>query len=216
MSTFLSFGPFGIDLANATLWRGHDRLALKPKSFAVLQTLLERPQQLVTKEELLAIHWEDVAVGEAVLKTCIGEIRQALGESAQQPTFIETVHRRGYRFIGTLIPATPTPGSSTTHPFVGREAELATLLGWWEAAKQGNRHLIFVAGEPGIGKTSLVNAFLDQVATSGENWIGRGQCIEQYGAGEAYLPILEALGRLCGNREERRLSRAFASMLPRG
>ncbi len=193
----LTFGHFRIDLANATLWQGAERLALKPKSFAVLQTLLEHPQQLVTKDELLATHWEDVAVGEAVLKTCIGEIRQALGESAQQPTFIETVHRRGYRFMSTPIPVTPTPGSSATHPFVGREQELATLWNWWEAAKQGNRHVIFVTGEPGIGKTSLVNAFLNQVATSGENWIGRGHCIEQYGAGEAYLPILEALGRLC-------------------
>ena len=56
---------------------------------------------------------------------------------------------------------------------------------------------VFVTGEPGIGKTTMVEAFLEQVAIDGELWIGRGQCIEHYGAGEAYLPVLEALGRLC-------------------
>ena len=57
--------------------------------------------------------------------------------------------------------------------------------------------MIFVTGEPGIGKTSLVDIFLDQVTARREAWIGRGLCIEQYGTGEAYLPILEALNRLC-------------------
>ena len=193
----LTFGPFRIDIANATLWQGHDRLTLKPKSFAVLRTLLERPQQLITKEELLEAHWGDVAVGEAVLKTCIREIRQTLGEPASQPVFIETAHRRGYRFAVTPIPARPTLDQSPAHPFVGRDREMATLLDSWERAKQGERQVIFVTGEPGIGKTSLVDRFLGSLEASDAIWIGRGHCIEQYGAGEAYLPFLEALGRLC-------------------
>src|SRR5262249_18554262 len=57
--------------------------------------------------------------------------------------------------------------------------------------------IVFVTGEPGIGKTTLVEAFLAQMAADDKVWIARGQCIEHYGAGEAYLPILEALGRLC-------------------
>ncbi|MDH5563685.1 MAG: AAA family ATPase [Nitrospirota bacterium] len=199
--SLLSFGPFRIDLANETLWRGHIRLPLKPKSFAVLRTLLERPQELVTKEDLLNAHWGDVAVGDAVLKTCISEIRQAIGEQASHPAYIETLHRRGYRFVGTPIPTSETTEQSPAHPFVGREQELATLLGWWESVKQGNQHVIFVTGEPGVGKTSLVDALLAPIQASGEAWIGRGHCIEQYGAGEPYLPILEALGRLCRQPE---------------
>lgn len=78
-----------------------------------------------------------------------------------------------------------------------RAAELQHLHGWLERALSGERHLIFVTGEPGIGKTTLVEAFLAQVAAEGTVWIGRGQCIEHYGAGEAYLPVLAALGRLC-------------------
>ncbi len=197
MSPSLYVGPFRIDLANESLWQGNERLALKPKSFAVLRTLVEHPQQLVTKEALLNTHWGDVSVGDAVLKTCIGEIRQALGDAAGKPKFIATVHRRGYRFVVTPTPTPSTSGQQAAHRLVGRDSELTRLKGWWEEAQQGTRQLIFVTGEPGIGKTSVVNAFLDQLPTSEETWIGHGQCIEQYGAGEAYLPILEALGRLC-------------------
>jgi len=100
---------------------------------------------------------------------------------------------------------------------VGREVELAQLQGWLEKAGHGERQLVFVTGEPGIGKTALVEAFFDgvgaalrgrptpgqlhRVAPTPDLWVGRGQCIEQYGAGEAYLPILSALGQLCRTEE---------------
>ncbi|MBI3304075.1 MAG: ATP-binding protein [Deltaproteobacteria bacterium] len=80
---------------------------------------------------------------------------------------------------------------------VGREAELSQLYRWLEKVLEGERQIIFVTGEPGIGKTTVVEAFLQQIAAERDIWIGRGQCIEHYGAGEAYLPVLEALGRLC-------------------
>src|SRR5262249_37445491 len=60
----------------------------------------------------------------------------------------------------------------------------------------GRRQLVLVTGEAGIGKTTLVEAFLARLYASEELRIGRGQCVEHYGAGEAYLPILEALGRM--------------------
>ena len=79
---------------------------------------------------------------------------------------------------------------------VGRTAEVKHLEQSLEAALQGQRQIIFVTGEPGIGKTTLVDAFLDQRDPSSDLWISRGQCIEHYGAGEAYLPLLEATNRL--------------------
>ncbi|HEV8713986.1 MAG TPA: AAA family ATPase, partial [Candidatus Binatia bacterium] len=79
---------------------------------------------------------------------------------------------------------------------VGRDAELAQLHTCLAKALNGERQIIFVAGEPGIGKTTLVDTFLQQITAEDDPWLGRGQCIEHYGAGEAYLPLLEALGRL--------------------
>ena len=67
---------------------------------------------------------------------------------------------------------------------------------------------MFVTGEPGIGKTTLVDAFVVQLADDPAIWIARGQCIEHYGVGEAYLPILEAFGRLCREAGGERLTPA--------
>src|SRR5215471_17006183 len=79
---------------------------------------------------------------------------------------------------------------------VGRATELAQLNDWFEQARSGSRRVIFVSGEPGIGKTTLTRAFADSLARDRAIRFGRGQCVDQYGAGEPYLPILEALTRL--------------------
>ena len=96
------FPPFRLDVVNERLERGSQTIALRPKTFAVLRYLLEQPGQLVTKEELLEAVWPDTHVSEAGLKDYIQEIRKALGDEARTPRFIETVHRRGYRFIGAV------------------------------------------------------------------------------------------------------------------
>jgi predicted ATPase len=80
---------------------------------------------------------------------------------------------------------------------VGRETDLAQLGEWFAQASEGKRQVVFVAGEPGIGKTALVGAFLGAIGSEGTVRIGRGQCVEHYASGEPYMPILEALTRLC-------------------
>ena len=94
-----SFGPFRLDRVNECLWQGKQAIALKPKAFAVLRYLVEHPGRLVSKNELLDAVWSDAVVSEGVLKFCVREIRKALGDNARSPRFIETLHRRGYRFI---------------------------------------------------------------------------------------------------------------------
>jgi hypothetical protein len=106
----------------------------------------------------------------------------------------------------------PNPQSATG--MVGREAEIAELHTWLDKALQGERQIVFVTDEPGIGKTTLVDTFLDQIAADGSVWLGRGQCIEHYGAGEAYLPVLEALGRLCREPDGKRLIELLAQQAP--
>ncbi|MGE0820952.1 MAG: AAA family ATPase [Candidatus Binatia bacterium] len=80
---------------------------------------------------------------------------------------------------------------------VGRDVELTQLYGWLEKALRGERQIVFLTGEPGIGKTTLVNAFAERLRSRKDFRIVYGQCVEQYGAGDAYLPLLEAAHRLC-------------------
>jgi DNA-binding winged helix-turn-helix (wHTH) protein/tetratricopeptide (TPR) repeat protein len=207
------FGSFQLDVANASLRRGKQALVLTPKAFNVLRYLVEHAGQLVTKDDLWRAVWPGVTVTDAALAVCVSEIRKALRDETRTPRYIETVHRLGYRFIAlvstqsvpildsgvqsqdlSLARSLPSP----TQHFVGRETELAQLHQWLEQALAGERQIVFVTGEPGIGKTTLVEQFLQQEQVARENlWIGRGQCIEHYGPGEAYLPVLDALGRLC-------------------
>jgi DNA-binding winged helix-turn-helix (wHTH) protein/tetratricopeptide (TPR) repeat protein len=199
----LCFTPFSLDPANEQLWRGKQEVPLKPKTFSVLRYLAERPQRLISKQELLDALWGEVHVGDAVLKTHLREIRVALHDDVRSPRFIETAHRRGYRFIASVQIAAqaaayeraPQQVSSSSR-FVGREAEFVRLEAGFEQALAGQLQTVFVSGEPGMGKTTLANAFLEALARRSGVWWARGQCIQQYGAGEAYLPVLEAFGRL--------------------
>ncbi|MDQ3777009.1 MAG: AAA family ATPase [Pseudomonadota bacterium] len=202
----LTFPPFRLDLANERLWRGSELLALRPKAFLLLRYLAEHPERLLTQEELLKAIWQHGYVSEGLLRGYIRKLRSALGDDAKNPRFIETAGGRGYRFIAPLISTPPVLGliESSVPPalqppsqFVGRHEELAQLHDALERALRGNRQMVFVTGEPGIGKTALIDAFLAQAAGAHEDlWVGRGQCIDHYGAGEAYLPVLEALGGL--------------------
>src|SRR5215208_6993213 len=98
----IAFSGFLLDEVNEVLWQGSRTIALRPKVFAVLKYLLKRPGQLITKQQLLDAVWPGTYVGDAVLKDIIRQLREALGDEAKSPQFIETAHRRGYRFIGQV------------------------------------------------------------------------------------------------------------------
>ena len=146
--------------------------------------------------------WPETHVQPEVLKSRIFEVRSALGDRPKTPRFIETLPRRGYRFIApihdgpavaSVLPAPPAHGH-----LVGRAGVLETLRACLHRAVHGQRQLVFVTGEPGIGKTALVDAFQQQVTVDVPGLrLARGQCLEGYGGMEAYYPLLEALGALC-------------------
>lgn len=100
--TEIVFEPFRLDAVNERLLRNGKQIRLTPKAFSVLRYLAERSDQLITKEALLKTLWPDIAVTDAVLTVCVGEIRKALGDRSKKPKFIETVHRRGYRFLAPI------------------------------------------------------------------------------------------------------------------
>jgi len=112
------FGPYRLDLANERLWRENDEIRLTPKAYGVLAHLVEHSDRLVTKGSLLDTLWPDVHVTEAALTVCITELRKALADNAKEPQFIETVHRRGYRFIAPVTIGAeqiPTQKSEPSH-----------------------------------------------------------------------------------------------------
>ena len=215
----ITFDRFRLDLPNECLWDGSQAIRLRPKAFAVLNYLLGRPGRLVNKEELLNAVWPETFVGEAVLKVTIRQLRKALDDDPKSPRFIETAHRRGYRFIGQIadvgqvawkdreagsdkgVSASPSGAAYYPRRVVGREQPLSRMRGWFEKMLGGERQIVFVTGEAGIGKTALVETFARSIASDQRIRIGRGQCLEQYGTSEAYLPVLEAIGRLCRNEQ---------------
>jgi predicted ATPase len=93
-------------------------------------------------------------------------------------------------------PVTAVPGSAPGI-LLGRNAELAQLQSYFEKVLAGERQIVFVTGEPGIGKTTLVERFIAQTCRAYTDQIGLGECIDHYGSGEAYLPVLAALAQLC-------------------
>lgn len=214
-ATSLDFPPYRLDLRDGLLYRGAAVVPLRPKAYALLSYLCTHAHAVLSKATLLESVWPERVISEAGLTELIRELRQALGDDARVPSFIKTVHGRGYRFIAGQEHKTVTSAETyardtasidgsadqRSSSAVGRLTELESLSAWLRSACAGVRQLIFVTGEPGIGKTTLIESFLARLddaerGTSPALWCVRGQCIEQYGAGEAYLPILEALGRL--------------------
>ena len=122
------FPPFRLDTVNRFLWRRGDtgqeeRVLLTPKAFAVLDHLVERAGRLVTHEELLEAVWPDTVVEPQAVKRHVLTVRSALGDRPKNPLFIETVARRGYRFIAPVSgPVSKTCLRSRSYPAGRRKA----------------------------------------------------------------------------------------------
>ncbi len=202
------FDPFQLDTVNQCLWRKNvdgddEKIRLTPKAFAVLRYLVEHAGRLVTQNELLEAEWPETFVQPEVLKSQILDIRHALGDDPKNPRFIETLPRRGYQFIAPVGEAPAPAHLSVEWPgsaIVGRNPQLNQLDSYLQRGLGNQRQVVFVTGETGIGKTTLIDEFVRRVAADFPGIrIARGQCVEGYGSKEAYYPMLEALGQLCGN-----------------
>src|SRR5580692_12362312 len=202
------FLPFRIDTANQCLWRCGDagqeeRILLTPKAFAVLAYLVEHAGCLVTPDELLEAVWSGRVIEPQAVRKHILEVRAALGDRPKNSLFIETLAKRGYRFIAEVSETTASSspvvsGGPAQSSLVGRGAALGMLHEAWQRALSGERQIVLITGEPGIGKTALAEEFQRRVAVGERSVrIVHGQCTEGYGSREAYGPMLDALGQLC-------------------
>jgi predicted ATPase/DNA-binding winged helix-turn-helix (wHTH) protein len=223
----LSFPPFQVDMTNERIWKHGEQLHLRRKPFAILKHFVQNPHRLLSHSEIVEAVWGKVALSESVLRTHVRDLRVAIGDG-----LIETVRGRGYRFVANMSTAhaatTVIPSTLPTEPstaalvatggrvsLVGRASEMAALHEALRGAEQRQRSIAFATGEPGIGKTTLVDAFLDDVQARAAVWAFRGTCVEHYGSGEPYLPVLEALNTVCRTREGEQVVGALAKHAPR-
>src|SRR6478735_5449975 len=107
----IRLGPFAFDPQSRLLWRDGTEIALPPRVLGVLEVLIERAGEVVARQDLLDRVWKDAFVTDTSLAEAVSFLRQALGDDPQSPTYIQTVHRRGYRF---LPPLTEIPARSLT------------------------------------------------------------------------------------------------------
>src|SRR6478609_2062778 len=199
-SLHVRFGEFELDQGNARLSRAGNPIALAPTPFELLCALARQPGTMLTKHVLLDGVWGHRFVSDSVLKGAISDIRNALGDDPKQPRFIETIPRRGYRFVARPVvaqpaalvevaPGVPVPApepfvdEATEEGFVDRHGEVEILRRAWQRAAAGRRTLAWVTGEPGIGKSALIEHF---IAGLGGVSCARGSCVQSFGGGEPY------------------------------
>jgi DNA-binding winged helix-turn-helix (wHTH) protein len=183
----VSFGLYQLAGPHGPLTRRSLLVKLPPKAVAVLWALISRAGQIVSKEELFTTVWSETVVGEETLTSFIRLLRRALKDDPRQPRYIATVHRVGYRFIAPLSNTQPvlsnqlsvisqtkdsdtgpqltTDNRQLTTRLVGREVELTQLHSLFAKALNGERQIVFVTGEAGIGKTTLIDAFQQRLET---------------------------------------------------
>jgi DNA-binding winged helix-turn-helix (wHTH) protein len=215
----LSFAAFRLDLDAERLWRDGEELRVRRKPFAILRHLVQNPHRLVTHAEVVEAVWGKIAMSESLLRTHIHDLRHVLGEG-----IVETVAGRGYRFVAEVknldfesaqIPGrSPRAEEASAPPIVGRESELEALHSALRSARSRRRATVFVTGEAGVGKTTLVDFFLEYARTQGALLVGRGACVEQYGNSEVYFPVLEALSGLCRGHGGDRVIELFGKHAP--
>jgi predicted ATPase len=123
--------------------------------------------------------------------------RMLAGDQRLRPTALEVAATLARSSVQTPGAPGGPAAAPARRPTVGRQREAAALREHFEAAAAGRGSVLCVTGEPGLGKTTLVESFLDELAAAGEPWsLARGRCSERLAGAEAYLPFLEALDSL--------------------
>jgi serine/threonine-protein kinase len=110
----LVFGPFAFDPERRLLSRDGQEIPLPPRVLAVLELLLERAGEIVPRQEMIDVVWKDAFVTDTSLAEAVSVLRQALGDDSQSPTYVQTLHRRGYRFVASVLPAAPVARRETS------------------------------------------------------------------------------------------------------
>lgn len=215
-SKTFEFAEFTFETGGNVLLRNGALVPLEPSAARVLRFFLENDGRLILKDEILETVWRDVFTTEDVLKRAVSQIRRALGDDARNARFIETFHRRGYRFntrkdqisngeTAALFNGAPPPTrekSATGDPhfdcFIGRARELELLQAEFRRVLHGAGQPVLIAGDAGIGKTQTAARFTDWAQTAENAAVARVRFFD-YEA--SFLPpynvFLGLLGEAC-------------------
>jgi TolB-like protein/DNA-binding winged helix-turn-helix (wHTH) protein/Tfp pilus assembly protein PilF len=167
-----SFHSFRLDTANHCLWRGQERVQIPPKAFDVLRYLVENPGRLVTPDELLEALWPETYVNPEILRKYILDIRKTLGDRPDKPVFIETVTKRGYRFIAPVVEEGATESADLPSSNAAKEK-----IGAERGASEKKR----IVGRGHLRKfaAAAVLAVVAAAATTGQFWLVRKKAIRR-------------------------------------
>jgi DNA-binding response OmpR family regulator len=205
----LTIGEFVLDEANARLSRGGKAVDLPPKAFAVLCLLVRNHERLVTKDELLDAVWGHRHVSESVLKTIINQVRSQLDDDPRAPRYIETLNRRGYRFVAQVAPVSTvrprapevSDGTPATILAVDDEPELLSMV---EEFLVSRGFRVVTAGNAQDARTILGNTkiglVLLDITMPGEDGLSLARHLREHGGPPVILvtALGTALDRIVG------------------
>jgi DNA-binding winged helix-turn-helix (wHTH) protein/hemoglobin-like flavoprotein len=163
------FGDCVLDEPRRELLRGGVRVPVQPKVLEVLIFLVRHRDRAVSREDIFDAVWPDVVVGSSSLSRAIREVRKAIGDEGGGPEAIRTLARHGFRFVAPVeevsppSPEAPAPASRRVAA-VGRAAERGWLEAGVERARRGRTVLRLIVGEPGLGKTYLLDGLVASVS----------------------------------------------------
>jgi DNA-binding winged helix-turn-helix (wHTH) protein/tetratricopeptide (TPR) repeat protein len=224
-----AFENFELDTKLYELRRDGKPCRMEPQVFDMLLYIVENRDRVVTKNDLFDHIWKNRVVTDSALASRLKAVRATLGDRGRDQRLIKTLHGRGFRFVGNVTEqekgsiqgeaSSPTRAQVETSPpattaLPGRETQQSALLSGLATAKSGARQIVFITGDAGFGKTTLLRSFIAALAQDEPVYVAHGQCLEHHGAGEAYMPILEAIARLCSEDDVSAFAEIMAQRAP--
>ena len=224
-----AFENFELDTKLYELRQDGQACRMEPQVFDMLLYIVENRDRVVTKNDLFDHIWKNRVVTDSALTSRLKAVRATLGDGGRDQRLIKTVHGRGFRFVGDVtvkgddatqdrekvdagIQVEPYTPAASVLP--GREQHQSELLSRLALAKTGTRQIVFITGDAGLGKTTLLRSFIAALAQDESVYVAHGQCLEHHGTGEAYMPILEAIARLCSEENSPAIAEIVSQRAP--
>jgi len=200
MPQSVGFGDYRFQLDTGQLWLRGQEVRLTPKAADVLKILVSHAGAPVSKGDMFASVWPDVAVTDDALTTCIQELRRVLSDDAKHPQFIETRHRRGYQFIAAVSRENPPSPSPTARPTGGAISSIAVLPFADMSPSHDHEYLCEGLAEELINALTQVDGLRVAARTASFQFRGKGEDIRTVGEQLKVEALLEGSVRKSDDR----------------